>query len=180
MAARLPALLATLLPLSNAQCLVGIMGGAISVEGSPATAQPIFQPYGITVDSSGYFVSDSSGGGNRVVRVFFNGSMVTALGIFRNTGGWSGDGGRGTMAFINNPASVSADGGGGFLVCDKGNHLVRRLHPNGTVVRVAGNLTAGWSGDRGAATSATLNSPSGVSYDNSVVDGGAWIADTNK
>lgn len=44
-----------------------------------------------------------------------------------------------------------------------GTHTVRRVQVNGIIVRVAGLGTAGSTGDGGAATSAQVNSPTGVS-----------------
>src|SRR5207237_10202514 len=53
---------------------------------------------------------------------------------------------------------------------------VRRLAPDGVVTTMAGNGTAGSSGDGGPATGAQLNTPYGVSIDGS---GNLFIADTN-
>ncbi|MBV8845553.1 MAG: SMP-30/gluconolactonase/LRE family protein, partial [Bryobacterales bacterium] len=51
---------------------------------------------------------------------------------------------------------------------------VYQLSPSGAVTRVAGNGTAGFSGDGGPATSAQLNSPQGVAVDSA---GNIYIAD---
>jgi len=52
--------------------------------------------------------------------------------------------------------------------------LVFKLDPRGTLTRVAGNGTAGFSGDGGPATSAQLNFPQGLAVDGS---GNLYIAD---
>jgi sugar lactone lactonase YvrE len=54
-------------------------------------------------------------------------------------------------------------------------HSVYRLDASGTATRVAGNGTAGFSGDGGPATSAQLSSPQGVTLD---AAGNLYIADT--
>jgi hypothetical protein len=50
------------------------------------------------------------------------------------------------------------------------------VHPDGTITTVAGNGTAGYSGDGGPATSASMNAPSGGTR---TADGGYLIADAN-
>ena len=163
---------------SVAQCVVTI-AGPISVEGSPATTQTLSGAFGIATDGAqGYYISDSSA--NRILRLFPNGSMVTAMGLNRNSGGSAGDGGWGILATLNGPSLLAPDGAGGVYIADKSNHVIRRLLANRTVVRVAGNLTAGWTGDGGTATLATLRSPVGVAWDNVTAGGGLWISDTNK
>ena len=52
---------------------------------------------------------------------------------------------------------------------------VYQLASSGTVTRIAGNGTPGFSGDGGPATSAQLNSPQGVAVDSS---GNVYISDT--
>ena len=56
-------------------------------------------------------------------------------------------------------------------------NIVRRLCANGTVLRVAGNLTQGSAGDGSLALNAMLAAPAGVAGDGA---GGVWIADTAK
>lgn len=163
---------------ATAQCVVTI-AGPIAVEGSPATSQTLSGVFGIATDGAqGYYISDSSA--NRIMRLFPNGSMVTAMGLNRNSGGSAGDGGWGTLATLNGPSLLAPDGAGGVYIADKSNHIIRRLLANRTVVRVAGNLTPGWTGDGGEATAATLRSPVGVAWDSVTAGGGLWISDTNK
>lgn len=148
-----------------------------SSPGAPQT-HTFSSAFGLATDGlRGYYMSDISA--NRVVRIFANSSTVTVLGVNRNGGGFSGDGGPGTAALLSGVSLISEDGAGGVFVADRGNNIVRQLLSNGTVIRVAGNLTAGWSGDGGGATSATLRAPQGVAWDNRT-GGGVWIADTGK
>jgi uncharacterized protein (TIGR03437 family) len=87
--------------------------------------------------------------------------------------GFSGDGGAGTSAQVNLPGGIAVDSSSNLYIADGGNHRVRKLS-NGIMTTVAGNGTAGYAGDNGAATSAQLNDPVGVAVDSS---GNLYIAD---
>src|SRR4029077_7598601 len=67
--------------------------------------------------------------------------------------GFSGDGGAATSAQLNLPGGIAVDSSGNLYIADGGNHRVRKLS-NGIITTVAGNGTAGYTGDNGAATSA--------------------------
>lgn len=87
--------------------------------------------------------------------------------------GFSGDGGAATSAQLSSPGGLAIDSSGNIYVADGGNNRVRKIS-NGTITTVAGNGTAGYSGDKGAATSAELTDPVGVAVDSS---GNLYIAD---
>src|SRR5439155_645454 len=56
------------------------------------------------------------------------------------------------------------------------NNVIREVdHVTGIITTVAGNSTAGYSGDGGSATSARLDSPHGIAVD---AQGNLFIADT--
>lgn len=78
----------------------------------------------------------------------------------------------GTAASIGPPQGVATDSS--EIVYFASGHCVFRLDTNGVLTRVAGNCRAGYSGDGGLATSAQLNTPSGVAVDSS---GNLYIAD---
>ncbi|MDQ3699854.1 MAG: hypothetical protein M3442_02920, partial [Chloroflexota bacterium] len=80
-----------------------------------------------------------------------------------------------------NPAGIGMDTRGNLYIADRNNHRVRRVSPGtdgtlrtGTITTVAGTGASGFSGDGGAATSATLNQPSDVV---AAPDGTLYIAD---
>jgi hypothetical protein len=88
----------------------------------------------------------------------------------------SGDGGPATAAAIRFPQSVSPTGDGGFLVADPATDEIRRVAPDGTITRVAGVGTYGFSGDGGPATSAQLGAPVAIG---ALPGGGFLIADAD-
>jgi hypothetical protein len=53
--------------------------------------------------------------------------------------------------------------------------VIRKVESSGTIKTVAGNGAAGYTGDTGSATKATLNVPYGVALDSSA---NLYIADT--
>jgi uncharacterized protein (TIGR03437 family) len=71
-------------------------------------------------------------------------------------------------------AGLTADGAGNIYIADARNHLVLRVTPSGTILVVAGNGLAGFSGDGGPATSASLDNPFDVVIDRV---GNLYIAD---
>lgn len=79
--------------------------------------------------------------------------------------GYSGDGGAGTEARLDNPFGITRGPDGALYICDTGNHTVRRLDAAGTITTVAGTGEAGYSGDGGPATAARLNEPYEVRFD---------------
>jgi sugar lactone lactonase YvrE len=79
--------------------------------------------------------------------------------------GLSGDGGPALAASFNHPTDVACTPDGGLFVADAGNHVVRRIDPDGTVRTVAGTGVPGRSPDGTPAASALLHRPSGLYWD---------------
>lgn len=90
--------------------------------------------------------------------------------------GYAGDGGGATSATLATPGAVAYDRNNNLFVADTNNHVVREITPAGVITTVAGNGTEGFSGDGGAATSAQLDTPTGVAVDGS---GNLYIADSH-
>jgi len=68
------------------------------------------------------------------------------------------------------------DGSGNLFIADTDNSRIRRVDAaTGIITTVAGNGTAGFSGDGGRATTATLNSPFGITINGS---SNLFVADT--
>src|SRR5947209_765806 len=85
-----------------------------------------------------------------------------------------GDGGPATAAQMTNVQSVAADRFGNLYVSDTDNQRIRKISSAGTVTTLAGNGTAGFSGDGGPANAAQLNLPYGLAVD---LAGYVYVAD---
>ena len=144
-------------------------------DGVAATATRLNNPTGIAVDAAGnIFFSDRNN--QRVRRVDAStGIITTVAGI--GTVGFSGDGGSAASAQLTTPEGIALDADGNLFIADSNNHRVRRVDAlTGTISTVAGNGTAGYSGDGAPAINASLYLPSGVAVD---TGGNLLIADTN-
>ena len=91
-----------------------------------------------------------------------------------HTCGFAGDGGNAGNAEISSlVGQIAFDAAGDMYFSDTNNQRVRRIEYNSGVIRtIAGNGTAGYSGDGGPAWSASLNTPTGVAVDS---QGGVYI-----
>ena len=142
--------------------IAGIQGAyAYSGDGGPATQAKLWAPWAIAVDSSGFiYIGDY---GNQVVRKISAGIITTFAGT--GNSGYSGDGGPATSATLYNCRVVSPDNSGNLYIADSNNNVIRLVNSAGIISTIAGTGTIGYSGDGGAATSAQLNNPYGVSAD---------------
>jgi len=82
-----------------------------------------------------------------------------------NTYGYSGDGGSATSAEVRDATSPVFDRQGNMYFIDGTSAVVRKVALDGTITTVAGNGTAGYSGDGGPATSAELDGPASLAVD---------------
>ncbi|MGA3213617.1 MAG: hypothetical protein ABSD20_20120, partial [Terriglobales bacterium] len=144
-----------------------------SGDGGPATSAELNHPGGIAVaDSGNAYIADT---GNCVVRQVTGSSGVISTIAGTGTCGYSGDGGAATAAKLNGPSTIGLDAAGNLYIADKANNRIRELNTaSGIITTVAGNGTAGFSGDDGPATSAELNGPSAAHLDSL---GNLYIAD---
>jgi len=90
--------------------------------------------------------------------------------------GDSGDGGPATSAELNGPRGVTEDRFGNLYIAEYYGQRVRKVTPGGTITTLAGNGTAGYSGDGGPAASAELNGPYRVTVD---LAGNVYIPDSS-
>lgn len=79
-------------------------------------------------------------------------------------------------ARFNTATSLVVDGNDNIYVTDAGDHRVRKITPAGNITTIAGTGMAGFSGDGGLATAATLNAPSAIRLDKA---GNIYISDYN-
>jgi sugar lactone lactonase YvrE len=153
--------------------VAGTGTGGYSGDGGQATSAMLQYPQGIALDTSGnIYIVDSDNHRIRKVTVS-TGNINTMAGD--GNGGYSGDGGQATSAMMYNPKGVALDTSGNIYIADYSNERIRKVTVStGVITTVAGNGFQGYSGDGGQATSATINTVSGVALDTS---GNIYIAD---
>jgi uncharacterized protein (TIGR03437 family) len=126
-------------------------------DGGPATAARLNAPSGVVLDAGGnLWIADQ--GNARVREVSAAGTISTAAG----------------PAGLASPVGLALDGAGNLLIADAGGEAVRSLIGS-SLVRVAGNGVAGYTGEGFPAAGSSLLYPSGVA---SAAGGVFYIADT--
>ncbi len=100
---------------------------------------------------------------NRVRMVNTAGIISTVAG--NGYAGFTGDGGPATAAEIMSPYGVCTDALGNIFIDDALNNRVREINSLGIISTLAGNDSAGFSGDGGPSTAAELNFPVCVNFD---------------
>jgi sugar lactone lactonase YvrE len=147
--------------------------GSYNGDNIQATSATLNMPYGVTVAETGeIYIADSKN--NRIRMIDGTGTIHTLAG--GSTASYGGDGGPAAAAYLNMPTDVVLDNAGNIYIADTGNNRIRKiLASNGKIATIAGNGTAGYSGDGEPATAASLNGPYGVAVDG---EGNVYIADT--
>ena len=172
----------------------GISNG-YSGDGGPATSAQLNYPSNVAVDSNGnLYIAD---GGNAVIRKISPLGIITtvaqsggrALAVdkadnlyFEDASGVrtlsaSGNITTFTATQFNLPYGAAVDSAGNLYIAEAGapSYRVRKITPAGIITTVAGDGTAGYSGDGGPAASAQLNVPVAVAADGG---GNIYIADS--
>lgn len=93
---------------------------------------------------------------------------------FAGSGACAGDDGAGLTAGFCKPDGIAVDKAGNVFVSDSGNHVIRKVSPDGVVTTVAGTKGACGNAD-GPATSAQFCEPHGLALDS---QGNLFVADT--
>ncbi len=153
------------------------LGAGYSGDSNLATLAQLNAPAGVYLDGFGnIFIADTVNNVIRKVTGGVGGRISTIAGDHALGAGYSGDNGSPTAAQLNGPISVVVDPSGNVFIADTNNNVIREVPLGGaTIQTIAGNNVAGFSGDGGVPTSASLHTPTGIALDRL---GGIYIADT--
>jgi sugar lactone lactonase YvrE len=152
--------------------IAGIGGAGYMGDNYPASMAMLNEPTDIAIDSTGQiYIADRNNHAIRKIKT--DGIIVTVAG--NGSPGYSGDGGEAIDAMLNYPTNLSVDQAGTLYIADCGNSCIRRIDVDGQIETIAGNGTAGYSGDGESAAAAMLNFSGGVAVDS---DGDLYITDS--
>lgn len=158
-------------------------------ENSDPTTMCLNFPVGVAVDSN-FNIYIAEAGGNQIKYVdVANNVMYTIIGSlwkldlkFSNSlmvshyvgtgaAGYTGDGGIGLSATLNQPAGLAVDLSLHLYICDNGNNVVRKFYPSGgggTILTIIGTSAgSGYTADGADAASTQISFPYGIVVDNS-------------
>ncbi len=163
-----------------------LAGGPVpgySGDGGSSLLATLHGPASVAVDADGIAVADSENDAVRFIAAtagtFFGAPMVSGD-IYTIAGtsvaGYNGDGRPAISAELDQPEGVALDQQGDLAIADTGADRVRVVPASsgtyfripmvaGDIYTVAGNGTAGYSGDGGPAGSAEVDGPMGVAFD---------------
>lgn len=153
----------------------GANGSAgFSGDGASALAAQFYSPYGVQVAPNGdVYIADLNNRRIRKVDVA-SGLITTVAGSGLNT--YDGDGVPATTAAIGRPQWMAFDAVGNLFFSSPEQNRVRRVDAaTGIITTIAGNGTAGFGGDNGAATAAFINNPADLVV---APDGRIFFADS--
>jgi len=126
-------------------------------DGGPATKAQLAAPHELVFDKAGdLYVAERD---NHVIRKIDMKTGVISTVAGTGSAGFSGDGGPATQAQLRQPHSIVLDLDGTLLICDIGNHRIRRLHPDTGIIET-------WAG-----TGETLPTPDGAPVKGTPVTG---------
>jgi sugar lactone lactonase YvrE len=142
----------------NIKTAAGTGQQGFSGDGGQATAAALDSPTGVAVDAgSNIYIGDT---GNQRVRMVASASGVISTIAGTGARGFTADGPALTAA-LSDPSGIAVDSSGTVYVADSNNERIRAIS-GGNITTIAGSGAEGFSGDGGAATSASLDTPRAV------------------
>ena len=138
--------------------------GSATLTGGTAAVTVTSLPAGLDTLTASY-----SGSGSNFAPSSTNGQAATLVAV-------AGSGPLSAVGTSLSPFGAAIDSSGNLYFADPKHNVVREVTPAGVVTTVAGNGTAGYTGNGSQATAAELHSPAGVAVDSS---NNLFIADTN-
>ena len=144
---------------------IGGLGlGNFQGDGGQAIQTNLPIPRGLAVDSTGN-VYVASAGSKRVLKIDLFGVITTVAGNGAVASTFSGEGGPATLATLGSPDGLCFDSAWNLYITDDYFNQVFKVDTSGTITRVAGTGTPGYSGDGGLATDAELNLVGAIAID---------------
>jgi streptogramin lyase len=143
-----------------------------SGEGGPAREAVLDEPYEVRFDREGnlYFVDMPNAVVERVDRK--SGVLTRVAGTGQP--GFGGDGGPAAKAQLRQPHSIAMAPDGALLICDTGNHRVRKVDlKTGIIETYAGTGEKAATPDGSPIGGTPLNGPRAIDFDR---DGTLWLA----
>jgi hypothetical protein len=127
-------------------------------DGGPAIDASLNAPHELRFDAHGdTYIAERD---NHVIRKIDRKTGVISTVAGTGVAGFGGDGGPGTQAQLRQPHSIVFDRDGSLLICDIGNHRVRRLHlDSGVIETYAGTGEAKPTPDGAPVAGTPLNGP---------------------
>jgi len=158
----------------NITTIAGTGTQGFSGDTGPATSATLDSPQGLVLDTANnLYIADTHN--HRIRKLNLTTGILTT--IAGTTAGFSGDKASATSAQLNLPIALALDASNNLYLADTGNHRIRKITATtGIITTIAGTGTQGFSGDSGPATSAAIDSPTGLALDAS---NNLYIADTH-
>ena len=156
--------------------VAGTGQAAFSGDNGPATAASLDEPEAVAVDGAGnLLIADSHN--YRIRKVTAETGIISTIAGGGDQPDDLGDNGPATSATVSGVSGIAVDQSDNIYIADTGHSRIRRIDAKTkTITTIAGNGTAGFSGDNGPATQASLNHPVRIGFDSA---GNLYIPDAD-
>ena len=142
-------------------------------DGGMASAAQLRQPTAVTTDLAGnIYVAEL---GNNDIRKINTSGIISSI-AGNGTASYGGDGGMASAAGLNKPNGIKTDAAGNLYIADMMNNRIRKVDTAGIITTIVGTGAAGYGGDGGMASGASLNTPTGIALDGA---GNLYISDSS-
>lgn len=133
-------------------------------DGGPAAEASLNLPHEIQFDNAhNLYIAERD---NHVIRKIDAKTGIISTLAGTGAPGFSGDGGPASQAQLRQPHSIALDTAGGLLICDVGNHRVRRVNlGTGSIETYAGTGERGPTPDGAPLRGTPLNGPRTMAFD---------------
>ena len=140
-------------------------------DGGPAVDASLNLPHEIQFDAAGnLYIAERD---NHAIRKVTARTGIISTLAGTGAAGFSGDGGPASRAQLRQPHSIVLDGSGGLLICDVGNHRVRRVDlSSGTIATYGGTGERAPTRDGAPLAASPLNGPRTMAF----YDGELYLA----